>query len=81
MEEERDLYRPQVLEDRTFTAGERRILWRIQVLKMPRGYVMVRLSRVGRRVVNIMFSWEEVTDLVKHLNAVRKVNLEGKEAE
>jgi len=40
---------------------------------------MVRLSRVGRRVVNIMFSWEEVADLVKHLNAVRKVNLEGAE--
>jgi len=34
-----------------------------------------------RKSINAFVGWEEVPDLVKHLNAVRKVNLEGKEAE
>ena len=67
---------PEILEDRTFFAGERKILWRAQILRYANGSVMVRLNRVGRRVVTIMFDYLELPDLVKHLSKL-KINLEG----
>jgi len=76
---ERDLYQPATLVDRTFVAGERRILWRIQVLQHPTGFVSARLSRIGRRIASITFGWDELPDLVKHLDDAKKVNLKGKE--
>jgi len=68
----RNLYKPTVIEDITFTAGERKILWRIQVLKTPRNDINVRMSRNGRRVINITFRWDEISDLVEHVNKMIK---------
>jgi len=70
----KDMYKPEVLEDRTFYAGENRVLWRAEILKYPNGSVAVRLSRVGaRRVTKIQFSFFELPELVENLSKLRAV--------
>jgi len=74
-ESRRNLYKPTVIEDITFTAGENKILWRIQVLKTPRNDIIVKMSRIGRRVINITFRWDEIPDLIEHVNKRKNINL------
>ena len=62
----------QILEDKTFYAGDRRTLWRIQTLRDDRGNVGVRLMRVGaRRVTSIVFPILELPDVIKALSKLK----------
>ena len=66
----------EIVEDKTFLAGNRRTLWRVQLIKNERGDVAVRLMRVGRRLVVIVFPVLELPDVIKHLSTI-KIKLGG----
>ena len=66
-----------IREDKTFYAGPRRVLWRVQVLSDKDGRLLVRLSRVGlRRVSGMIFPLNELPD-VRNALAKLKITWEG----
>jgi len=62
----------EIVEDRTFLAGERRVMWRATLFKGG-DKMLLRIQRVGaRRVSGMVIPWDEIPDLIRILNGIRE---------
>ena len=60
----------EVVDDRPFLAGSRRVMWRATLIKTGEG-LLLRLQHVGaRRISGMTIPWSEVPDLVRILNGL-----------
>lgn len=66
------------MKDVPFTAGEKKVLWRLQLIKFPNGHIVVELQRAGfKKLVKIRFNWKELPDVVKQLQNALTINPKG----